>query len=255
MSEAEVDFQPRDLDSVRVVLTRPIYSGNIGSVCRAMGNMGLKDLVLAGAGIADLDEARMMACGARGILEACRQTENLAAAVADCTLVIGATAREGLYRQHCRTPREWAPEILSAARAGRVALVFGPEDNGLDNDEIAVCSRLMRIPSSSACSSLNLSQAVLICVYEIFVAAGMFVLPPEQSAEAPSAKKERMFAMWERILLKIGFMTPDKSAHMMHGIRRIFTRGSLTDDDVRILMGIARQMEWYADNKKNFRSD
>ncbi len=242
------------LEAVRIVLTRPIYSGNIGAVCRVMANMGLSDLVLAGAGIADPVEARKMACGARDVLEACRQVGDLAAAVADCTLVIGATAREGLYRQHCRTPREWAPEILAAAQSGRVALVFGPEDNGLNNNEIALCTRLMRIPSSPAYASLNLSHAVMICAYELFVAAGVFTLPAEKSVEALSAKKERMFALWERMLLKIGFMEPVMAAHMMQGVRRIFTRGRLSDDDVRILMGIARQVEWYADKRKQSRA-
>ena len=239
------------LTAVRIVLVRPIYSGNIGAVCRVMANMGLSDLVLAGAAIGDPAQARQMACGAQDILAASRQAPDLAAAVADCTLVVGATARAGLYRQHCRTPRAWAPEILAAARAGPTALVFGPEDNGLSNEEIAVCTRLMRIPSAPAYVSLNLSHAVMICAYELFMAAGGFELPPEKSLEAVSAKKERMFALWERMLLKIGFMEPAKAAHMMQGVRRIFTRGRLSDDDVRILMGIARQVEWYAGKNKH----
>jgi tRNA/rRNA methyltransferase len=238
------------LKAVRIVLVRPIYSGNIGAVCRVMANMGLSELVLAGAGIGDLEQARQMACGAQDILAACRQAPDLSAAVADCTVVVGATARQGLYRGHSRTPRDWAPEILAASRAGKVALVFGPEDNGLSNEEIAICTRLMRIPSSSVYPSLNLSHAVMVCAYELFMAAGEFELPPEKSPEAVTAKKERMFAMWERMLLQIGFMEPDKAAHMMQGVRRILTRGRLSDDDVRILMGIARQMEWYVGTKK-----
>lgn len=236
------------LKNVRIVLSRPIYSGNIGSVCRAMANMGLSDLALAGAGVSNMEEARRMACGAQNVLDTRLETPDLVAAIADCTLVIGATAREGLYRQHCKTPREWAPEILAAAQSGKVALVFGPEDNGLSNDEIALCTRLMRIPSSSTYISLNLSHAVMICMYELFAATDVFELPLEKSVEAVTAKKERMFALWEQVLLNIGFMEPEKAAHMMQGVRRIFTRGRLSDDDTRILMGIARQMNWYAGN-------
>ncbi|MFN2351058.1 MAG: RNA methyltransferase [Kiritimatiellia bacterium] len=240
------------LQAIRVVLSRPLYSGNIGSVARVMANMGLSDLVLVQSEIEEPAEARKMACNARAILDSCRRVDNLAEAVADCVLVIGATAREGLYRQHCRTPREWAPEILSAAASGRVALVFGPEDNGLNNEEVALCTRLVRIPSSPDYRALNLSHAVLVCAYEIFVAADRFELPPEKSPEAEAGKKERMFAMWEALLLRIGFMDGEKAAHMMQGVRRIFTRGRLTDDDVRILMGIARQMQWYAEKVESY---
>jgi len=99
-SQAQVNTLPH----IRIVLCRPIYGGNIGSVCRAMANMGLSDLVLAGAGTFDLQEARKMACWATDILESCRQVATLAEALADCALVFGATARTGLYRQHTRSP-------------------------------------------------------------------------------------------------------------------------------------------------------
>ncbi len=230
---------------IRIVLCRPKYGGNIGSICRAMVNMGLSDLILANAGAFDLDEARQMACWAMPLLESARKTDTLAEALSDCNLVFGTTARQGLYRQHTRTPREWAGEIITAARSGMVALLFGPEDDGLSNTELEACHHLIRIPSTPVYPSINLAQAFMICAYELYVASGQFEAPAEKSPLADYAMKERMLAMWEKMLLQTGFMEPDKARHMMLGLRRIFARGAQTEDDVRILMGIARQTCWY----------
>ncbi|MFH1475919.1 MAG: RNA methyltransferase [Verrucomicrobiota bacterium] len=235
---------------IRIVLCRPIYGGNIGSVCRAMANMGLSDLVIAGTGTFDLLEARKMACWATDILGACRRFATLAEALADCVLVFGATARTGLYRQHTRSPRDWAPNILTTAHAGRVALLFGPEDDGLSNEELEQCHHLIRIPSTPAYPALNLAQAAMICMYELYTASGAFEPLPEKSPLAESGMKERMFAMWEQLLLEIGFMESAKARHMMLGLRRVFARGALSEDDVRILMGIARQTRWYAERRR-----
>lgn len=232
------------LDNVRVVLVAPLYGGNVGSVCRAMANMGISDLVLVAPRGIDLNEARMMACHAGHLLDGRHEVATLAEAVADCGLVMGTSARGGLYRQHARPPREWAERALAAAHTGRVALVFGREDNGLEVDELALCTQIIQIPTSTEMTSINLSQAVMICCYELFVAAATYVPPEEKSAEAPSALRERMFALWKDALLEIGFMRDDKADHMMQGLRRILSRGKLTQDDVRILMGIARQASW-----------
>jgi len=232
------------LENIRVVLVEPLYGGNVGSVCRAMANTGLKALTLVNPPVLDMDEARMMACHAGHVLEGRREVATLAEAVADSSLVVGTSAREGLYRQHARSPRDWAPVILKAAAQASVALVFGREDKGLSNDELGLCNRIIQIPSDPACPSLNLSQAVLICCYEVFVLAGAYEPPVEKSEPATSELRERMFAIWRELLLEIGFMEPDKADHMMQGIRRLMGRGAQTEDDVRILMGIARQAEW-----------
>lgn len=234
------------LNNIRIVLVGPLYGGNIGSVCRAMANMGLSDLVLVAPRAPSLDEARMMACHAGHLLDGRREVATLAEAVADCGLVMGTTARCGLYRQHARTPREWAPLALAAADTGKVALVFGREDNGLDNEELALCTQIVQIPTCDAFTSINLAQAVMLCCYELFVATGTYAPPEEKSPEAPSSLRERMFGLWRETLLEIGFMRDDKADHMMLGLRRILSRGKLTIDDVRILMGIARQCRWAA---------
>ena len=233
------------LENFRVVLVRPIYSGNIGAICRAMKNMGISDLALVAPKQAlNLDEARTMACHADDVLNRRREFSTVAEAVADCGLVAGTSAREGLYRSHCRTPREWAPRLLEAAHSSRVALLFGPEDSGLTNEDLAVCTQIIRIPSSPEYLSINLAQAVMICCYELFLASGIAVPPAEFSPEACSAMREKMFELWREALMSIGFMKGDKADHMMLGLRRILSRGQLSEKDVRIMVGIARQVMW-----------
>ena len=166
-----------ELGNIRIILVEPLYGGNVGSVCRAMANSGIKALTLVNPKPLDMGEARMMACHAGHVLEGRCECATLAEAVADCTLVIGTSVREGLYRQHARPPREWAPVILDAAAQGPVALVFGREDKGLSNDELALCNRIIQIPTASDCPSLNLSQAVLICLPRAFSAASSSARP------------------------------------------------------------------------------
>ena len=235
------------LDNIKIVLVNPIYGGNVGSACRAMMNMGLSRLVLVNPreGM-NMEDAASMACHAGRILNNREVYDTAAEAVADCGLVAGTTNRGGLYREHAKTPREWAPGFLAAAADGPVALMFGSEDNGLSLDDIALCTHLVRIPSSPGYKSLNLAMSVMVCAYELFVADGSFELPPERSPECPSAMREAMFDKWRRALLGIGFMSDETADHMMLGLRRIFSRGPLTEKDVQILLGVASQTLWAA---------
>lgn len=232
---------------MRVVLVSPIYGGNVGSVCRAMKNMGLTQLVIAEPRPEfDWAAARPMAVHANDVLENRREFPTLREAVAECGLVAGTTARPGLYRAHAKTARDWAPRLVAAAADRPVALVFGTEDNGLSNEHLALCTQIVQIPSSPDYPSLNLAQAVMVVAYELFVAAGTFEPPRERAAEATSTQRERMFELWRQALLDIGFMEERKANHMMLGLRRILSRGPLTDPDLRILMGIVRQTLWIA---------
>ena len=239
-----------DLSNFRIVLVEPLYSGNVGSICRAMANMGVKDLCLVAPQIVDgWEEGERLACHADDLLHGRREVATLAEAVGDCIAVVGATARLGLYRQHVRTPRESAPELVKLSGQGKVALVFGREDKGLLNDEIGVCTHLIRIPTSGAYVSLNLSQAVMVCCYELFVALGSYEPPQEKSDLATAGHRLQLMKMWRQLLLDIGFMKLDKADHMMQGVQRVFSRGAITRDDVDILMGMARQADWAAKRK------
>lgn len=235
------------LDNTRIVLVDPLYGGNLGAVCRAMMNMGISDLaIVAQRRKLDWSQAEKMAMHSKPILRSSKQFETLKEAVADCGIVAATTARTGFYRDHSQGPRESAERLMNAALDAPIALVFGPEDKGLDNEQLSLANLLVRIPSTEEYSSLNLSQAVMICCYELYLASGQFEAAEERYPEAPSELRERMFSMWRQALLDVGFMLPDKADHMMMGLRRIFSRGPLTTADVKILMGMARQTQWAA---------
>ena len=232
------------LQNIRVVLVEAKGSGNIGSAARAMKNMGLKDLAVVGRGRTKSFWARAMAVHGGDILREARRSGTLGEAIADCGLVVGTTCRGGLYRSHSLSPREIAPEIVAAARTQKVALVFGPEDHGLSNRDLQHCHRLITIPSDPGYASLNVAQAVVICLYEIFLAAREDT-PRRAIARASAESVERLFERSKRALLKIGFLDPQNPEHILLALRRVLGRAGLEERDVRILIGLFRQVEWY----------
>lgn len=236
------------LDNFVIILSSPHYGGNVGSICRAMMNMGLSRLRIGNPhGTLFEDELRKMALGAVSIYEQREEFATVAEALADCTVVGATSARTGFYRDHAKTAREWAPEALAeAARGGTVGVLFGNEVSGLANEELKLATHIIQIPSSPEYTSLNLSKAVMVVAYELYAGADQFESSTERSELATTDMRERMYAMWRQTLLDVGFMKDDKSEHMMMGLRRILSRGDLTEKDVKIMMGIARQSQWAA---------
>jgi tRNA/rRNA methyltransferase len=226
-------------------MVRPRGSGNIGSVARAMKNFAAAELAIVGKARTRSFWARAMAVHGRDVLTDARCYDSIRAAIADCALVVGTTCRSGLYRNHSRSPRELASEIATAARKGKVALLFGPEDHGLSNKDLAHCQLLLTIPTSADYQSLNVAQAAVICLYEIYAAA---LAPVEDSGieRAEAEHVERLFDIMRNSLLKIGFLDSENPEHIMLALRRILGRSGLEDKDVRILTGMFRQIEWYA---------
>lgn len=236
------------LGNIRVVLVNPMFGGNLGSVCRAMNNNGLTDLaVVDPRPDMDMDEARKFSCNARAQLEARKEYATLAEAVADCTVVAGASARTGFYRDTAYSPRDFAAIGLESAKDHKIALVFGREDKGLFNEELALCTHIIQIPSSDLYTSLNLSHAVYVCCYEMFYASGLFRPSEESAAEASTDLRERMFGIWRKMMTETEFVHDQKLDHMMMGLRRIFNRGKLTVPDCKILMGLAKQSIWVSE--------
>jgi tRNA/rRNA methyltransferase len=227
------------------VMVRPRGSGNIGSVARAMKNTGANDLAIVGEARTESFWAKAMAVHGRDILAAAKCFPTIREAIADCTLVVGTTCRSGLYRSHSQTAREIAPAVVAAARDGKIALLFGPEDHGLSNKDLEHCQLLLTIPTHSDYQSLNVAQAAVICLYEFYVAS----LAPAQDDgihRAEAENIERLFEIMRDGLLKIGFLDPENPEHMLLAFRRIFGRAGLEAKDVRILTGMFRQIEWYA---------
>jgi tRNA/rRNA methyltransferase len=234
------------LTNLRVILVRPRGSGNIGSVARAMKNLGAGELAIVGKARTQSFWARAMAAHGRDTLAAAKSYASIREAIGDCTMVVGTTCRSGLYRSHSQTPREVAPAIVSAALKDKVALLFGPEDHGLSNKDLEHCQLLVTIPTHPNYPSLNVAQAVVVCLYEIYLAS---LAPMQNDGEIQRAEAEyieRLFDIMRSSLLKIGFLDSENPEHMLLAFRRIFGRAGLEDKDVRILTGMFRQIEWYA---------
>jgi tRNA/rRNA methyltransferase len=234
------------LSNIRIVLVRPLGSANVGAVARAMKNMGLGQLTLVRPAVRRFAAAEAMAVHARELVRGARRVDSVAAAIADCALVVGTTCRGGPYRASAEPAEAVAPLLLEAAAHGPVAVLFGPEDHGLTNDDLRVCQRLITIDTNPAYTSLNLAQAVLLVCYELRRAA----VAPRQSRAQPKPASagavQRMYHHLQRALLSIGFLHPQNPEHLMFALRGLFGRTTLADHEVRILLGIARQMEWAA---------
>lgn len=233
-------------NSFVVVLVEPRGPANVGSVTRAMKNMGFSCLRLVKPGEWYGPEARMMAMGARDLLESAEVFDTLPEALADCGHAVATTCRGGPLRSGGRSPRELASHLFSLAASNRVALVFGPEDRGLTNQELALCQSVCTIPTDSELSSLNLAQAVLIVCYECCLAAA--AEPPHAVPELATHKElEAMYEQMHEELRRIGFLQGSHQEHMMSAIRQMFGKVGLTRREVRILRGIFQQMRWYVD--------
>ena len=231
-------------ERIRVVLVRPRDGGNVGAVARAMKNMGLAQLVLVDPPALDPQRAVTMAVHAREILDASRTVPTLADAIAGCGLAVATSGRATAARDGALPPRALAPTIVAAAAGNDVALVFGPEDHGLALAELALCQREIAIPTSPAYGSLNLAQAVLLCSYEIFLAASRAGNAGAERTLAPNARRELLYTKLEEALRGLGYHHRANAAHMMRRLRRLLGRADLDDEEVQILLGLARQIAW-----------
>lgn len=240
----------------RVVLVRPRGGANVGSVCRALMNMGGGELYVVD-GRFDVDHAARMAVHARPLLDARREVQSLREAIAGCSVVVGTTARGGPYRDRARDVRDVARDLVAGEHGGlaAAALVFGPEDTGLTNDDVAACHQLAFIPASEAYPSLNLAQAVMVVLYELHrarlddvgISPAAFLDRLETAPPADAGDLEDTFAALEQLLLDVGFLSTDNPKHIMATVRSLCGRAALDARELRILRGIIRQMRWYVE--------
>lgn len=240
------------LQLCRVVLVQPTIAGNIGAAARVMRNMGLADLALV-APHASLEDrqAWQMATQGEDILRNAREMRTFAEAVADCTLVLGTSARHGglVRRQSVVTPAEIMPRLAAELRGGqRAALAFGTESHGLTDEDVTRCHFLVTIPADESYPALNLAQAVAICLYELrkaWEAATLGMPADENEPAAPFAAQDLMFAQLERSLRAIHFLYGPKAESLMHALRHMLGRARLTPMEVDVLLGLARQIQWH----------
>ncbi len=240
---------PSPLDNISIVLVDTKTPGNIGAVARCMMNMGLSNLILVRPPADRHAEALKLAAGAHRVLENAQTFSTLRDAVSDFGLVIGSSRQRSRRRQNVTTPADLAGKLITILSGNRVAIVFGNEANGLENDDIALCHELISIPSSSAFPSLNLSHAVMVVAYELFVAAQV-KLPASDRVLAPSGELENFYEHLRNTLLDIGFLDRAHPEQMMFSLRQLFGRAKLDSRDVSILRGVLSQMERTAKVKK-----
>jgi tRNA/rRNA methyltransferase len=232
------------MQDLRVVLVRPHFPGNLGAVARVMHNFGRSKLTLVDP-VADRNdpEARRLATHGEFILDEAEVVADLPAALADAVLVAATSAKiEGVVRQTgAGELRDLAPVLIAAA--GPVAIVFGPEPSGLTTAETNLCHYLINIPASPEYPALNLGQAVAIVLYELNL------IPPHEAAgENPASfeEQERMFERLQAALQAVHFLYGPKADSLMHAVRHLIGRAQPTPGEVKILYGLARQLEWVA---------
>ena len=235
-------------DRLRIVLVGTQHPGNIGSAARAMKTMGLSKLVLVAPEKAPDRDTHAMAAGADDLVEAAPVFATLAEAVADCQWVLGATARSRRIQLEPLHPRDAAGRAVVAAAGGPVALVFGRERTGLDNEELQLCHAAVHIPSDPAFSSLNLAAAVQVLSYELRCAilgegapaetAGGIRTPPPGEGVASHAELEGFFGQLAETLDQIDFHKGRAPESAMRKLRRLYLRANLDSAEIRLLRGV-----------------
>jgi TrmH family RNA methyltransferase len=225
------------LDSVSIVLVNTKTPANIGAVARCMMNTGISRLVLVRPPRDPDGEALKLAAGAEVVLRSALTFPSLQEAVADHHLVIGTSRHLTRHRRNISSPRDMAERLVPLLSHNRLALVFGREVNGLDKDDLSLCHELIAIPSSDAFPSLNLSHAVMIVAYELFLATHA-EMPADSRTLASAGDLDGFYRHLEDVLRDIDFLDASNVDHMMFSLRQLFGRARLEPRDVSILRGI-----------------
>ena len=205
--------------------------------------MGINRLVVVDPHPLDMEEMKRRATHvAADIIDEIKYYADLGEALAGFQYVIGTTARLGSARGPVISPREMAERVAEISADNKIALLFGPEDAGLANDDLRFCHLVVNIPTAEF-KSLNLSHAVMILCYEIFSFSSSSAahFKPQMAA---SRELEGMYGQIRELLLTIGFLNPQNPDYWMMHIRRFLHRTDLQSREVRIIRGICRQMKW-----------
>lgn len=243
-----------DLENLRVVLVATRNPLNIGAAARALSNFGVRDLRLVQPYEVAFREARS-AVGAAQLLEEAKEYATVAEAVGDCRLVVGTTAAERRELQHeLRWLEAGGRAIRRRLRTEPVALLFGSEKVGLSNDDMSHCHWLMRIPTRGEHGSMNLGQAVAICLYEL-VRSGKIAPCERSTRRAVADDVERLTQLLFGVLSASGYVKPRVAAATEGKLRRMVRRMNLSEEDNEIWMGMLRQIGWKLGVAKEGSSD
>jgi len=235
-------------DRIEVVLVSPRNPLNIGASARAMANFGFSHLTVVAPYEAHWREAQS-AVGAEELLQNAKRTESLEEAITDCTLVIGTGT---ITRRKAEQPVVPLPELgervgAELARGGRVALVFGSEKRGLTGDDLSHCHLLTVIPTHAAQPSMNLGQAVAVCLYELAARGDSQPEPPRQGVidvhppQVTSSQLDRLAGVIEEVMLAAGYSPDEMRAANRHDLRLLLRRLQLNQSDLRRALGLFRR--------------
>ncbi len=228
------------LNSVKVVLVGTTHPGNIGASARAMKNMGIVNLALVKPKDFPSNEAIYRSKAAKDVLESAQIYENLEDAVSDCELVIGTSARGRKVPWPVLDPKDAADRVAVHSENNKVAIVFGREDRGLTNQELGLCNLHVHIPADPEYSSLNLSQAVQILVYEIRVS----ILKDQECEEywdvdlATNEQTERLIDHMDELMKEVEFYDVQNPRKLLLRVRRFFKRSRIDVMEANIFRGL-----------------
>lgn len=239
------------LSQVAIILVRPKFGENVGSAARIAFNMGIGRLILVRDEMPERESmAKMATHKAAHLLDTMELHSSLEEALAPFSVIVGTTARLGKRRSYEKTPRELVGDILPELPDNQIAIMFGPEDTGLTNDELKFCRYISSIPTADF-SSLNLAQAVAIHCYELYyqvVHAPVEFTPQPQIAS--SYELEGMYEHVEEALLHVDFLEEKSHTYYMNNIRQFLGRIRLSSKEAKIIRGICRQFLWYQKKDK-----
>jgi tRNA/rRNA methyltransferase len=234
-----------DARNIAVVCVRPQGSGNLGAIARVMMNFGFRDLVLVAPRCGIDEQAFRMACHAGDVLRDARTVDDLAVLDPEFQGYIGTCGRlDPSVHGELADPAA-LPALLSRMAPGsRLALLLGPEDHGLANEELKRCRWIVRIPADPAYPSLNIAQAAAVLLYELGGRGRPRPQPEAAVGLATAAEMEQLFAQLRRLLLDVGFLHRNNPERIMFPLRRLLFRAGPEEREVRILRGILRQLGW-----------
>jgi tRNA/rRNA methyltransferase len=240
-----------------VVLVSTRNPLNIGAAARAMSNLGFSRLRVVNPYEASFREARS-AVGAAPLLKNAEEYRSVAEAIADCSLVVGTTAAHNReLHQPLKILPKAAPLICKQLRSGRVALLFGSEKRGLSNSDLSYCHWLLRIPTRPEHGSMNLGQAVAVCLYELARTAAVdgkqSKMPPEpekKESAATAGEVDRITELLLEALRASGYLEQRPVAAKEEKVRRMVHRLNLSATDAEVWLGMLRQIIWKLDQQK-----
>jgi tRNA/rRNA methyltransferase len=230
------------------VLVAPRNPLNIGAAARAMSNFGVAELRLVNPYAVAFREARS-AVKSQAVLDNAREFATLAEAVGDCGLVVGTTSKGPRALEHPLRRLEFGGRLIAKKLlAEPVALLFGSEKFGLSNDDLSHCHWLLRIPTREEHGSMNLGQAVAVCLYEIIRSPAAARQKPEPRRAARSADLERITELLEEVLDRSGYVHARVEGSTRLKIRRLVRRMDLSAHDAQVWLGMLRQILWKLEN-------